>query len=237
MVYGLKNQEITLVRLATIGLCSLIVSAIVLYIAYDSVNLKYAFVGLVMPLPLIMGTLSVYDSIYEKISTAITFYKEGQSSAPGPAAGSGSGTGGSGSGSGAAGSGSAGTSGPSNSGLAFGDCYYGKNKTPIELDTMFGQEPSDRKKISLGKKVYAQRKHLNNNIAQSIYDDYPDPNAKLSLEDKKYIARILLGKNNGYSVINEGTLGRPDLKVFKAGVISTHEYPKNTSRVIAMIKR
>ena len=113
IVSGMIDKNLTFVKLATVGLVSLITCAIVLYIAYNLKNLRYAYLFLVTPLPLTMVILydSDSDSVSERISTIITLYWNGQSNPPGPAAGSGSEATGSGSGATGAGSGAGAGSG------------------------------------------------------------------------------------------------------------------------------
>lgn len=94
IIYGIKNRNIKLFKIATVGLCSLIIGAIVLYITYDLENLRHVCVPLATFLPLTMGILAVSEfvseSVSDKVSTIPTLYKNGHSSAPGSAASSGS---------------------------------------------------------------------------------------------------------------------------------------------------
>ena len=100
MVYGMKDQNLKRVKIATVGLCSLVTGIIILYIGHYWESLRYAYEYLITFLPFTMAILS------ENKDIILTLHKNGPSNAPAPAAGSGSGSGAAGSGSGAAGSGS-----------------------------------------------------------------------------------------------------------------------------------
>ena len=295
MIYGMKNKNLTFVKIATVGLVSLMTSAIVLDIAYNLKNLRYAYLCLVTPLPLTIGILSDSDSVSERISTIITLYGNGQSNTPGPAAGSGSGATGSGSGATGAGSGATGSgrgaggslptllsfsnllastnnvpdpagsldepagsalnlpsfsgaSGPASgsasgsavagtpaqSTLGIEDTCYGNSKTDLELDNLFGPDRDTQQINGVCDKMAVQR--ININRAKYIYGNYP-ANATLSLEDKKAIARQILGWREGYVAVNRGTLTNPDYRVGKMGSYNNFESLKNSRNIVEKLRR
>lgn len=210
IISGIKDKNINRIRVAIVGMCSLIISIIVLYTHNNSQVLMYIYQHITELLPF---TLIILSEISNVLFTTQPGPSSGSIPADEPSSSKQTGGGGS-------------NKAPVPS----------KDLTDVQLDDMFGK-PDKEKLAIIQNKIRTQAVELNESAGKSkvgsIYRNY-SPKATLTLDEYPVIARHLLGLHEGYAMQYN-----KDAKLSKVMRIQGNHYclVDNSGRVLSDVKR